>query len=404
MPAYARREIVIGEEVGVYHCIARCVRRAFLCGVDPLTENDYEHRKQWVRQRLEKLASVFAIDICSYAVMSNHLHVVLRVRPDLVADWSAEEVALCWKRLFPPRDPATGSPTEPSQCDVNMIVSDPERVAVIRERLSSVSWFMRCLCEPIARRANREDQCTGRFWEGRFKSQALLDEAAILACSVYVDLNPVRAGVSETPEESKHTSAFARIQSLPRAAAAVNDGSPPRPVESPAIGSAEQIAPTVERRPDAWLCELTLQEGPNEIADVKSPAAVDTGDKSNLAGSLVDAEGAAAAMPVVPPFRCHPGARASNQGYLPIPIDKYLELLDWTGRQIRGASRRAIPDHLPPILERLGLKSDGWVETVRRFGRWFKTAVGSRESLTALAKQRGKAWLQGRAAAALAFR
>src|ERR1700733_3990498 len=94
MPAYPRREIVAGDEVGVYHCIARCVRRAFLCGVDPLTGNDFEHRKGWIRVRLEKLASVFAIDICGYAVMSNHLHLVLRCRPDLVADWSAEEVAL----------------------------------------------------------------------------------------------------------------------------------------------------------------------------------------------------------------------------------------------------------------------------------------------------------------------
>jgi REP element-mobilizing transposase RayT len=402
MPAYARREIVPSDEIGVYHCIARCVRRAFLCGVDPVTEHDYEHRKDWVHQRLEKLASVFAIDVCSYAVMSNHLHVVLRVRPDLAADWSAEEVALCWTRLYPPRDPATGRPAEPSQCDLNMILSDPARVAVIRERLSSMSWFMRCLCEPIARRANHEDQCTGRFWEGRFKSQALLDEGAILACSVYVDLNPVRAGVTETPEQSKHTSAFVRIQSLARTAAAVADGSARRSVELPSIGSAEQTSPVVQPRPDAWLCELTTQEGPAEIADKKAPAAVDTHDESALVGSLDDS--AAAKVPTGSPCLPHPGMRASDQGYLPIPLDNYLALLDWTCFQIRGAGQQAVPDHLPPILERLGLKIDSWVETVRQFGRWFKTAVGRRDSLRTLAEQRGKAWLQGQAAAALAFR
>ena len=237
MPAYARREIVPSDEVGVYHCTARCVRRAFLCGVDPLTGNDYEHRKDWIDQRLEKLASVFAIDICGYAIMSNHLHLVLRARPDLVKNWSDDEIALCWKRLYPPRDPRTGRPTEPAECDLNMIVSDPARVALLRGRLSSLSWFMRCLCEPIARRANREDDCTGRFWQGRFGSQALLDEAAILACSVYVDLNPIRAGVRETPEESEHTSAFARIRSLPRASAVGIDDSPPRLIELPMIDS-----------------------------------------------------------------------------------------------------------------------------------------------------------------------
>jgi hypothetical protein len=88
MPAYARSHIVPPDEVGVYHCMARCVRRAFLCGVDPLTKHDYDYRKEWIRERLELLASVFAIDICGYAVMSNHLHVVLRARPDLVRDWS----------------------------------------------------------------------------------------------------------------------------------------------------------------------------------------------------------------------------------------------------------------------------------------------------------------------------
>ncbi len=100
MPAYPRSQIVPTDEVGIYHCIARCVRRAFLCGVDPFSGRDYEHRKDWIRQRLEQLAAIFAIEICGYAVMSNHLHLILRVRPDLAQDWSDEELALRWVRLF----------------------------------------------------------------------------------------------------------------------------------------------------------------------------------------------------------------------------------------------------------------------------------------------------------------
>ena len=132
MPAYPRRQIVVKDQVGVYHCIARCVRRAFLCGVDSVTGKDHEHRKEWIRERLQQLASVFAIDICGYAVTSNHLHVVLRSRPDLVQDWTGEEVALRRSRLYPPRGETTGDPIEPTDRDVNMITSDPERVAELR--------------------------------------------------------------------------------------------------------------------------------------------------------------------------------------------------------------------------------------------------------------------------------
>ena len=88
-----------------------------------------------------------------------------------------------------------------------MLAADGEQLAERRRRLSSLSWFMRCLAEPIARQANRKDGCTGRFLEGRTKCQRLLDEAAVLACSVYVDLNPIRAEVVTTPETSADTSA-----------------------------------------------------------------------------------------------------------------------------------------------------------------------------------------------------
>ena len=167
MPAHPRHEIVDHDQIGVYHCVVRCVRRAFLCGVDFASGRNLDHRKAWIRERLQQLASIFGIEVCGYAVMSNHLHVVARIRPDLVQSWTDEEVALRWRRLFPTRDEATGQPTEPQDHDLAMITSNPPRVAEIRDRLSSLSWFMRALNEPIARRANREDQCTGRFLKDR---------------------------------------------------------------------------------------------------------------------------------------------------------------------------------------------------------------------------------------------
>ena len=188
-----------------YHCISRCVRKAFLCGVDPKSGKSYEHRREWVENKLLFLSDVFAIKICAYAVMSNHLHTVLFVDEREAKNWSDEEALTRWHRLF------KGTPLSQRYLnDQNLNQVDAESVKqlaqVYKERLCSLSWFMRVLNEGIARQANKEDECTGRFWEGRFKSQALLDEAALLTCMAYVDLNPVRAGMSDRPDNSEFTS------------------------------------------------------------------------------------------------------------------------------------------------------------------------------------------------------
>jgi REP element-mobilizing transposase RayT len=214
MPRIRRRFLAEPAEVGVYHCVNRCVRRSFLCGTDQASGKSYEHRKQWIQDRMQFLAGQFGLDVLGFAVMSNHIHVVLRNRPDVVQDWSDAEVARRWWNMFPRRRDKEGKPKEPTEFELQMIMADAVRFGEIRQRLSSVSWFMRCLVEPIARSANREDVCTGRFWEGRFKCQPILDESALAACLAYVDLNPIRARIVETPETSRFTSVYERIQSI----------------------------------------------------------------------------------------------------------------------------------------------------------------------------------------------
>ncbi len=127
VPACARRHIVDEECVGVYHCIARCVRRAFLCGTDSYSGRDYSHRKAWILDRLRALAGLFGAPVCGYAIMSNHLHLVLRNRPDSVEQWSDAEVALRWRKLFLQRDDVTGEPAEPDDVDLAMVTADPDR-------------------------------------------------------------------------------------------------------------------------------------------------------------------------------------------------------------------------------------------------------------------------------------
>jgi hypothetical protein len=404
MPTYSRRQIVVEDEVGVYHCIARCVRRAFLCGVDTYSGQDYSHRKEWILDRLRELAGLFAIEVCGYSVMSNHLHLVLRNRPDIAGRWSADEIALRWRRIFPARDDATGKPVEPDEHDLAMLTANSERLAELRERLANLSWFMRCLCEKIARAANHEDGSSGRFWAGRFRSVALLDEAAILACSVYVDLNPVRAGLATTPEGSVYTSGRDRIRGTFE-------------ISNRLTSTDEQSSPETSERPDGWLCELTLQETaiepetttgisdaspPQESASQAGPIATAVADV--VGGSQPSADSSptsGVATPVWALRRLH--VRASDQGFLPIQVEHYAMLLDWTGRELRADKRGAIPDHLAPIVDRLGINRSNWVETVRGFGRLFKQAAGRPSALVDAAARRSRRWFQGKAAARTAF-
>jgi REP element-mobilizing transposase RayT len=217
----SRRMLVRPETTPYYHCFNRCVRRAFLCGEDPVTGRNFEHRRQWMVDRITLLAEVFAVDICAYAIMSNHYHLTVRLAPERVQHWSESEVCDRWMRVF-------SGPAVIRRWRDNADLTPEERVEVAsvlncwRDRLADLSWFMRCLNENIARRANEEDGCTGRFWEGRFKSQALLDERALVAGMVYVDLNPIRANLADTLEPSYYTSIPARIRQLARR------GAPPR--------------------------------------------------------------------------------------------------------------------------------------------------------------------------------
>jgi hypothetical protein len=149
--AIARAHLVNPALARWYHCISRCVRRAFLLG------EGQDNRKGWIEQRLEYLAQIFAVAVGGFAVMDNHIHLLLRIDPHRANEWSDEEVVRRWGRLFPPRDKSR-RPIAVSDDWVQSRLKDTSWVAKTRERLLSLSWFMKCLKEPLARLANRQEQ------------------------------------------------------------------------------------------------------------------------------------------------------------------------------------------------------------------------------------------------------
>jgi len=299
-----RKQQVILEETPYYHCISRCVRRAFLCGSDG-TEKNYEHRREFIEHRLRLLASIFAIDICSYAIMHNHYHVVVKIRS--TEDWPMDKVIQHWLTLH--KGPLLVQRYQAGDSLDSVEYKTATDIAEVwRDRLQSLSWFFKCLNEPIARQANKEDRCTGHFWESRFISQPLLTEEAVLSCMAYVDLNPIRAKIAHTPEASEHTSIQERIVQQFNLAEAIKG----QPLASPF---------------DLPLAELAKFEDTVTIHD--------------------------------------------QQGIL-YSLSDYLQLVDYTGRIIRKGKRGAIDNDLPPILSRLGISSSEWLQNSQHFERLFR--------------------------------
>ena len=351
MPSCSRRTVVCPGEVGVYHCWNRCVQQAWLCGLDPVSGFDYEPRRTVIEQVEQQLAALFAIDIGFHAEMANHLHLILRTRPDVAATYSEDEVLRRWWIVTRLKRTGSGQIEEPTEEQLARERNRARDIDMLRLRLADVSWFMGTLCEHLARRFNLESGKRGTFWEHRFGCRSLEDEAAILLCGIYVDLNPIRAGEACAPEAARYTSAYNRIQGWQQAQAGV---------------SAEHAA-----GPDGWLCPLTIPaDDPAQLGPV--PARL--------------------------PWR------ASDKGLLSISLEKYLELLDWTGRQIRSKQLQAsIPASLAPILERLGIRPEHWVQSVDTFDCIFGHVVGALNRLREAACRVGRRWFRGLAASAATF-
>ena len=318
MVRLARSEVFDPQEVAIAHLYNRTCRRCFLMGFDQVSGKNFDHRKAWIEEYLKQFAQAFGIDLLAYAILSNHFHLILRSRPDVVATWSDDEVARRWLMLCPHRRKSDGSPLPPSEPEIKSIAGCPIKCQEIRERLSSFSWWMRLLCQRVAMRANHEEQESGRFFQDRFRATRLVDEASLLACASYVDLNVIRAAMAETLEQSDHTSVQKRVEVLKKG-------------ESRSCDDA-----------DAFLAPLAI----NELHDPVGPCASST------------------------------GKRCSDKGFLGLQLVDYLALLDWTARQVAAGKRGVTPSATPSILVRLGLEPSAWCELVKDFGKLFCSVAG----------------------------
>ena len=316
MPTPRKAQISL-QDTPYYHCVSRCVRRGFLCGEDKVSKKNYEYRRKWLEDRLVATSQMFAIDICAYAIMDNHFHLVLHVDEEQAKDWSTEQVLHHWHKeykgtLLTQRYINESERINMSAPEIDAVISSAN---IYRQRLYSISWFMKSINEHIARKANKEDDCTGHFWEGRFKSQALLDDASLIACMAYVDLNPIRADIATTPENSDYTSVKKRIN------------------------------------------EITKSKKINNSAD----------KTTNIAQPNI-------LMPLVG------NPRDDMPKGIPFNILDYIELVNETGKVIRQDKRGFIANNTP-ILERIGIDSTHWLTLTTEFEQHFTGAASNEEQL-----------------------
>jgi REP element-mobilizing transposase RayT len=313
--ARPRSALISLEATPYYHCISRCVRRAWLCGQDRETRRSFDHRKPRLVERFKFLSDVFAINIAAYAVMSNHYHLVLHVELARAESWSNVEVVTRWTQLYRGPELAQRYLLEETLSHEELQRLE-QLISVWRSRLCSISWFMSCLNYTIAVQANKEDGCTGRFWQGRFKSQALLDETALLSCMAYVDLNPIRAGIANNLEESGFTSIQDRIYGIQ--------------------GNEEIVKPQL----------MAFGESAKERQDPLTT--------------------------------------------LPHTLQDYLELVDWTGRAIRGDKKGYIKLAQPKLLSTLKLSEQQWRVLALAIQKKSILMLHGLNKLDAIAKQRKK--------------
>ena len=350
--ATPRKDVFDPHVVGMYHCVTRCVRQLFLLGRDKKARLENAGRWSYCELRLQTLAGIFAIDVLDFAMLSNHIHTSLRNRPDVVQDWSNHEVARRWLRLHPTEAKKKKEKLkEITEQDIDTAAADAKLMTKARRKLSCISHFQKTFLEPIAKEFNRRDGKKGHFVAERFRCKRLDHEGALLACSIYIALNPFRAGLGDTIQAHPHSSYSRRHR-----------------------GVADWLTPLfLDERASAYDQVATVTVGQDGVGRLQAQA-------NQL-----------------------PAPRCSEKGMFPLRWSEYQAIAEWTALHIRN--RRVlsqgekdaivVPEHIAKLLESLGIDAKFWLDTIDRYAELFHNFVASPSQLDEIARKLDKKYVKG---------
>ena len=344
----ARKYIYDENLCAHYHAISRIVQGGFLMGLDETTGINYDYRLNWVQDRLKELSAIFTIIIGGHSVMNNHFHINLQTRPDLTAALSDREVIQRYFKLHPPKQSKKKTLTaEEWKFLEDEVIANKKLMIEYRRRIGSLSEFMKALKEPIARRANQESNKKGHFWDSRFKSILLVGAEAVALCQVYIDSNPIRASIAETPEASKFTSAHTRLK------------------------ASEACKKITELKKLEALGHEIHEDKKKEIEEV-----------SKLIGS---------ADWLAPFYQGENHLRP----FFKITEKEYFLLLDNTVRELSPGKKGYMDPSLDSIFDRLKIDREKWLEAIINYDKWFYRIIGKIKNAWETIKDTTAHWFKG---------
>lgn len=365
MSRKTRGELIDPNEVTIVHTVAKAARNLFLLGEDFATKTQNSHRKDWIMDILEFQSSLMAIDLLDFSLLCNHIHQVLRSRPDAVKQWDNYEVARRWMNLCPTtrKKLQVGDRVErvaipPRETQIQTLANNPRRITEIRERLSSISWWMRLLCQKVAQRANFEDGGSkGPFWKGRFHSTVIQENSHLLGCCLYVDLNAVKAGLAQCIQDYDYTSAKIRLEKIKATQQATEDQ------QGSGAGQIVQLDP---------LAEVSVAQAPEEPS---KPKAKDSPQSPKPV--LRISQGEFLSLMKLDQLSSNPqlhtsGFRCSDKGFLDYSVREYLEVLEWCIRNKITEPEAQMPAEVPACLSKHPLGPEMVVRQAREFGRMYR--------------------------------
>lgn len=338
-----RRNEIDLSATRVYHVVSRCVRAI------PLLHASDDSRKESCMRCLQLLVENTAVAVAGFSLMDNHIHLLLRVDVERAKSWRAEEVATRWLKLHPVRN-GYFQPVEPTPYQIDELVKEKDWVDATREKLCSISQFMKELKQRVSQAVNRQDRVAGVFWEGRYKIKPVFDEAQLLTTLMYIDLNPFAANVCKAPEQGRYTSLQGRLgRDKPLPVKEVPLGYEARGKKDDstvAVGGKathSQEAPAAKNRQHC-----------DSVADIRQPSSVwlipmdqEYFHKSRLKTASVNRKKKGRLQPVLPG----------------LTIRAYVKLVDYVAKLMRHGKKR-LAKEVKPILERLSLTPDDVVVAI----------------------------------------